>query len=119
MRGPTSFHLQRLADIDGCFDDDPWTLQSIVENEPSRRCRNVDPERFFPPDSARFLGRDLLIERERVANLCGDCPVRTQCLAGALLRGEAYGSWGGVSQPDYQIIRRLWREDQDSRREAA
>lgn len=119
MRGPTSFHLQRLADLAGFLDDDPWALQSVVESEPSRRCRNSDPEQFFPPDSTRFLGHDLLAERRRVANLCGDCPVRTQCLAGALLRGEAYGSWGGVSQPDYQIIRRLWREEQDIRREAA
>ncbi|WP_167406453.1 WhiB family transcriptional regulator [Amycolatopsis thailandensis] len=90
-----------------------------MENEPSRPCRDADPERFFPPDSTRFLGDDLLVERERIANLCGDCPVRTQCLAGALLRGEAYGSWGGVSQPDYHIIRRVLREDQDRRQEAA
>ncbi len=27
--------------------------------------------------------------------LCGDCPIREQCLAGALERAEPWGVWGG------------------------
>ena len=27
--------------------------------------------------------------------LCGDCPLRTACLAGALERSEPWGVWGG------------------------
>jgi WhiB family redox-sensing transcriptional regulator len=48
-------------------------------------CR-IDPELFFaekPED----------VERARA--LCGDCPVRAGCLAGALQRGEPFGVWGG------------------------
>jgi WhiB family redox-sensing transcriptional regulator len=28
--------------------------------------------------------------------ICGDCPVRIDCLAGALQRREEWGVWGGV-----------------------
>lgn len=48
-------------------------------------CR-IDPDLFFaekPED----------VERARA--LCGDCPVRAGCLAGALQRGEPFGVWGG------------------------
>jgi WhiB family redox-sensing transcriptional regulator len=33
---------------------------------------------------------------ESAKALCGDCPVRAQCLAGALDRGEPWGVWGGA-----------------------
>ncbi|PXY32553.1 WhiB family transcriptional regulator [Prauserella muralis] len=32
---------------------------------------------------------------ERAKRLCGDCPVRAGCLAGALARREPWGVWGG------------------------
>lgn len=32
---------------------------------------------------------------ERAKLLCGDCPVRAACLAGALARREPWGVWGG------------------------
>jgi WhiB family transcriptional regulator, redox-sensing transcriptional regulator len=31
----------------------------------------------------------------RAKALCGQCPVRAACLAGALQRGEPWGVWGG------------------------
>jgi WhiB family redox-sensing transcriptional regulator len=45
-----------------------------------------DPELFFAesPD-----------EVETARALCGGCPARTACLAGALERREAWGVWGG------------------------
>lgn len=32
---------------------------------------------------------------ELAKSLCGDCPLRQQCLAGALERAEPWGVWGG------------------------
>lgn len=34
-------------------------------------------------------------ELERAKVLCGGCPIRLQCLAGALERAEPWGVWGG------------------------
>lgn len=32
---------------------------------------------------------------EQAKGLCGSCPVRAECLAGALARNEPWGVWGG------------------------
>lgn len=49
-------------------------------------CQRVDPELFFADAPATI---------EFAKSLCGPCPVRAACLAGALERGEAAGVWGG------------------------
>lgn len=49
-------------------------------------CRSHDPELFFAESPA---------DVERAKSLCLDCPVRMQCLAGALDRREPWGVWGG------------------------
>jgi WhiB family transcriptional regulator, redox-sensing transcriptional regulator len=45
-----------------------------------------DPDLFFAesPDDV-----------ELAKSLCGDCPVRANCLAGAVERREPWGVWGG------------------------
>ncbi len=55
---------------------------TVGENLPCRR----DPDLWFADTPA---------ELERAKTLCGDCPVRGECLAGALSRGEPWGVWGG------------------------
>jgi hypothetical protein len=111
MRSPTAFHHERLASVEDLLTADLHELQLGVENADGRQCRGGDPERFFLPDGTRFLRRqELDVERARVDGLCRGCPVRRECLAAALVRDEVYGSWGGIAQPDYQIIRRLRRE---------
>lgn len=35
--------------------------------------------------------------------ICESCPVRTACLAAALLYGEEYGVWGGLD-PDERLL---------------
>ena len=35
-------------------------------------------------------------ELARAQAICGDCPVRIECLEQALERGEEWGVWGGV-----------------------
>jgi WhiB family redox-sensing transcriptional regulator len=49
-------------------------------------CRAFDPDLWFS---------DAPAELELAKSLCGDCPVRMECLAGALDRAEPWGVWGG------------------------
>jgi WhiB family redox-sensing transcriptional regulator len=49
-------------------------------------CRSGDADLWFADSPA---------ELERAKVLCGGCPVRTACLAGALEREEPWGVWGG------------------------
>ncbi|MFJ6618390.1 WhiB family transcriptional regulator [Kitasatospora sp. NPDC091335] len=49
-------------------------------------CRAFDPEVFFAETPA---------DVEYAKSLCGTCPVKETCLAGALERREPWGVWGG------------------------
>ncbi|HIT74109.1 MAG TPA: WhiB family transcriptional regulator [Candidatus Avipropionibacterium avicola] len=49
-------------------------------------CRTVDPEAFFAESPG---------DVEWAKALCRECPVRQQCLDGALERREPWGVWGG------------------------
>lgn len=49
-------------------------------------CRSNDPELFFAESPA---------DVELAKALCRPCPVRSECLAGALDRREPWGVWGG------------------------
>lgn len=49
-------------------------------------CRANDPEVFFAESPA---------DVEYAKSLCGTCPLRAACLAGARERREPWGVWGG------------------------
>lgn len=49
-------------------------------------CRSGDPELWFAEQSA---------EVEAAKALCRGCPLRRECLAGAVEREEPWGVWGG------------------------
>jgi WhiB family redox-sensing transcriptional regulator len=49
-------------------------------------CRRENPELWFAESPA---------DVESAKALCLSCPVRTECLAGALDRREPWGVWGG------------------------
>lgn len=49
-------------------------------------CRTYDAELWFAERPER-------VEYAKV--LCGQCPLRAECLSGALERGEPWGVWGG------------------------
>jgi len=49
-------------------------------------CRTFDPDLWFS---------DAPAELELAKSLCADCPVRLECLAGAVERAEPWGVWGG------------------------
>ncbi|MCX6440329.1 MAG: WhiB family transcriptional regulator [Actinobacteria bacterium] len=60
-------------------------------------CHTADPEMYFSDD-------ELAVAEAK--SLCGGCPVRTQCLEGALSRQEPAGVWGGELFEDGRIIAR-------------
>ena len=60
-------------------------------------CYNADPELFFNEDDAQVTAAKAM---------CNECPVRAQCLAGALSRKEPCGVWGGELFEDGQVILR-------------
>lgn len=60
-------------------------------------CHLVDPEIFFAEAPA---------EVEYAKTLCVDCPVRAECLDGALTRREACGVWGGELVVNGDIVAR-------------
>lgn len=49
-------------------------------------CQELDGELWFAPRPG---------DVELAKTLCGTCPVRIECLAGALCRAEPWGVWGG------------------------
>jgi WhiB family transcriptional regulator, redox-sensing transcriptional regulator len=49
-------------------------------------CRSGDADLWFAEAPA---------ELERAKALCTACPIKADCLAGALQRGEPWGVWGG------------------------
>lgn len=49
-------------------------------------CHVGEPDLWFAEEPA---------DLERAKSLCGDCPIRRQCLDLALERAEPWGVWGG------------------------
>jgi WhiB family redox-sensing transcriptional regulator len=61
-------------------------VTSDLVNAEQLPCRREDPELWFAETPA---------DVELAKALCVDCPVRRECLAGALERREPWGVWGG------------------------
>ena len=61
-------------------------VDRALVDETELPCRNEDPELYFAESPA---------DVELAKSLCQACPVRAECLAGALERGEPWGVWGG------------------------
>ena len=62
------------------------TLDLTVELGTDLPCRQYDPDLWFA---------DQPTDLEVAKALCGDCPLKAECLAGALDRNEPWGVWGG------------------------
>jgi len=66
-----------------------WALRGL--------CSAADPELFFPPRG------DPAADARRI---CDRCPVRTECLAYALVAGEEFGIWGGLDPDERKNLAR-------------
>jgi WhiB family redox-sensing transcriptional regulator len=69
--------------------DRSWQFQA--------NCLGVDPDLFFPERGAST--------REAKA-VCRACVVRENCLEYALVNGEKFGIWGGLSERERRRLRR-------------
>ena len=57
-----------------------------VEMDSELPCRQYDPDLWFADVPA-----DLAVAK----TLCGACPLKVECLSGAVERAEPWGVWGG------------------------
>ena len=64
----------------------------------SAACRELDPDLFFP------IGPSVsqIAEAKQV---CDACPVQRTCLSWAIKHHQAYGIWGGTTEPERQALR--------------
>lgn len=60
--------------------------QKVRVDDEQLPCRRENPELFFAESPA---------DVETAKALCLECPVRLECLSGALDRREPWGVWGG------------------------
>jgi len=60
-------------------------------------CLGVDPDLFFPERGA---------STREAKEVCRGCVVREDCLEYALVNGEKFGIWGGMSERERRRIRR-------------
>src|SRR3546814_2687101 len=90
-------------------------LQIPISIEPDDRswqdyanCLGVDPDLFFPERGA---------STREAKEVCRGCVVREDCLEYALVNGEKFGIWGGMSERERRRLRRqraLARRDRKS-----
>src|SRR5262245_61753874 len=78
------------------------TIPSEIDNEAKgwqdlANCLGVDPDLFFPERGA---------STREAKEVCRGCVVRAECLEYALVNGEKFGIWGGMSERERRRIRR-------------
>lgn len=81
-------------------DDRSWQDQA--------NCLGVDPDLFFPERGA---------STREAKEVCHGCVVRLDCLEFALVNGEKFGIWGGLSERERRRLRR--QRAQSGRRTAS
>ena len=68
----------------------PWASEA--------KCLNADPDVFFPEKGG---------STREAKRICGECPVRAECLEYALEEDERFGIWGGMSERERRKLKRL------------
>lgn len=68
----------------------------------SARCREVDPELFFPVGNTG----PALYQIEDAKAVCRRCPVMESCLQWALETSQDAGVWGGLSEDERAAMKR-------------
>ncbi|MGL4173635.1 MAG: WhiB family transcriptional regulator [Actinomycetota bacterium] len=76
----------------------PRPLLDTWEWQQQGACRTYGDELFFHPEAERGVKRQRRDEAAKA--ICATCPVIRQCRDHALLVGEPYGVWGGMSETE-------------------
>jgi len=79
------------------------------------KCRDVDPELFFPVGTTGPAAAQI----EAAKEVCVNCSVRDECLEWALVTGQDAGVWGGTSEEERRSIRRARRREVAAARRVA
>jgi len=88
---------ERLADLEPAAEqrggDEEPAVHVIAWRPPDwtrdALCAQIDPEMFFPEKGG---------SSRQARQVCGSCPVRTDCLDAALANNERFGIWGGLTE---------------------
>lgn len=70
----------------------------------SAACLNRDPEIFYPHGTDQ--GQEETVPIIQAKRICGNCPVRGDCLAEAIARRDAFGIWGGLTPAERRALLR-------------
>jgi WhiB family redox-sensing transcriptional regulator len=83
-------------------------LQKAIEEAPRiPACQTTDPEIWFgAADREEAEQRGFY---RMAKELCAKCPVNNLCLEYAMVAGEEYGVWGGLSPDERKRMRRATR----------
>jgi WhiB family transcriptional regulator, redox-sensing transcriptional regulator len=73
-----------------------WTRRAACGSLPVRKADRI----FFPERGG---------SSKPARTICARCPVRAECLAYALEKGEAFGIWGGASERERRELRKRQR----------
>lgn len=68
-------------------------------------CRFAPPEVFFEPDDAESR-RDRRYRLNAAKVICGECPVRSECLADAFARDDRHAVAGGLTPAERLALMR-------------
>jgi WhiB family redox-sensing transcriptional regulator len=60
-------------------------------------CRGADADLFFPERGA---------STRKAKAICNACDVKEECLDFAIVQGEKFGIWGGMSERERRRVRR-------------
>lgn len=73
-----------------------------MEWRETARCKDLDPELFFPVGTAGAA----TVQIETAKSVCVLCDVRNTCLSYALESNQEYGIWGGTTEEERRHIKR-------------
>jgi WhiB family redox-sensing transcriptional regulator len=72
-------------------------LEAVTGEELNLPCHNIEGDIFFDENEEMIA---------TAKTLCGNCPMKAQCLEGALSRQEPCGVWGGELFSEGEVIER-------------